>query len=123
MFAMSHWRALQWFVYCPLYASMQQRASKKQRSRIIAALNIYNALFMVGMPYFGIIILTVIGMSIPELFLLLAILNCVIATYLIASDPIVVVRFLTWVLTHSMYRVTHKNLHHLPEKGGALLGV
>lgn len=105
----------------PLYASMQQRASKKQRSRIIAALNIYNALFMVGSAILGIITLTVIGMSIPELFLLLAILNCVIATYLIASDPIVVVRFLTWVLTHSMYRVTHKNLHHLPEKGGALL--
>ena len=105
----------------PLYASMQQRASKDQRSRIIAALNIYNALFMVGSAILGIITLTVIDMSIPELFLLLAILNCIIATYLIASDPIVVVRFLTWVLTHSMYRVTHKNLHHLPEKGGALL--
>ena len=105
----------------PLYASMQQRASKEQRSRIIAALNIYNALFMVGSAILGIITLTMIDMSIPELFLLLAILNCVIATYLIATDPIVVVRFLTWLLTHSMYRVTHKNLHHLPDQGGALL--
>lgn len=105
----------------PLYALMQQRAKVDQRAQVIAALNIYNSLFMVGSAILGIVCLSVIGLSIPQLFLLLAILNMFVATYLFSQVPIFVVRFLVWILTHTMYRVTHKNLHNLPDKKGALL--
>ncbi|KJY83495.1 acyl-phosphate glycerol 3-phosphate acyltransferase [Vibrio galatheae] len=105
----------------PLYALMQQRAKVTERAQVIAALNIYNSLFMVGSAVLGIVCLSVIGMSILQLFLLLAVLNLLVTGYLFMQVPIFVVRFLTWVVTHTMYRVKHKNLHHLPEKGGALL--
>ncbi|KHA61324.1 acyl-phosphate glycerol 3-phosphate acyltransferase [Vibrio variabilis] len=105
----------------PLYALMQQRAKVNQRAQVIAALNIYNSLFMVGSAVLGIVCLTVLGMTIPQLFTLLAVMNLLVAVYLFMQVPIFVVRFLVWILTHSMYRVNHKNLHHLPEKGGALI--
>ncbi|UPQ88854.1 MFS transporter [Vibrio sinaloensis] len=105
----------------PLYALMQQRAKVTERAQVIAALNIYNSLFMVGSALLGIVCLTLIGLSIPQLFLLLAIGNLLVAGYLFFQVPIFVVRFLVWMLTHTMYRVSHKNLHHLPQKQGALL--
>ena len=105
----------------PLYAIMQQRAEAKQRSQVIAANNIYNALFMVGSAVLGIICLSVIEITIPQLFVLLAVLNLGMAVYLFLQVPIFVVRFLVWILTHTMYRVTHKNLHYLPEQGGGLI--
>ncbi|MEF1174838.1 MFS transporter [Vibrio sinaloensis] len=105
----------------PLYALMQQRAKVNQRAQVIAALNIYNSLFMVGSAVLGIVCLTVLDMTIPQLFTLLAVMNLLVAVYLFMQVPIFVVRFLVWILTHSMYRVNHKNLHHLPEKDGALI--
>ncbi|GAB2657425.1 MFS transporter [Vibrio panuliri] len=105
----------------PLYALMQQRAKATQRAQVVAALNIYNSLFMVGSAVLGIVCLSVLELSIPQLFLLLAALNLLVAVYLFIQVPIFVVRFLVWVITHTMYRVQHKNLHHLPEKGGALI--
>ncbi|WP_391087606.1 MFS transporter [Vibrio sp. NH-UV-68] len=105
----------------PLYALMQQRAKVTQRAQVIAALNIFNSLFMVGSAVLGIVCLSLLELTIPQLFLLLAILNFLVASYLFIQVPIFVVRFLLWVLTHTMYRVSHKNLHHLPEKQGALL--
>ncbi|MDC5840733.1 MFS transporter [Vibrio europaeus] len=105
----------------PLYALMQQRAKVTERAQVIAALNIYNSLFMVGSAVLGIVCLTIIELTIPQLFLLLAVLNLLVAGYLFIQVPIFVVRFLMWVITHTMYRVSHKNTQNLPEKSGALL--
>ncbi|MCG3729803.1 MFS transporter [Vibrio cincinnatiensis] len=105
----------------PLYALMQQRAKTTERAQVIAALNIYNALFMVGSALLGIVCLTLLSLTIPQLFILLALLNFLVATYLFLQVPIFVVRLLVWALTHTIYRVKHKQLHHLPEQGGALI--
>lgn len=105
----------------PLYALMQQRAKETERAQVIAGLNIFNSLFMVGSAVLGIVCLTILELSIPQLFLLLSVMNLLVAIYLCLQVPIFVVRFLVWMLTHTMYRVTHKNLHNLPQKSGALL--
>lgn len=105
----------------PLYAMMQQRAKVTERAQVIAALNIYNSMFMVCSAILGIICLTVLELSIPQFFMLLAALNLMVTCYLFYQVPVFVVRFLMWIVTHTMYRVKHKNLHHLPEQGGALI--
>ncbi|MCR9908522.1 MFS transporter [Vibrio campbellii] len=105
----------------PLYALMQHRAKETERAQVIAGLNIFNSLFMVGSAVLGIVCLSVLEMSIPQLFALLAILNFLVAAYIFLQIPIFVVRFAMWVVTHTIYRVKHKNLHHLPEHGGALI--
>ncbi len=105
----------------PLYTVIQYRAESKTCSQVIAANNIYNSLFMVASALLGIFTLSVLEMSIPSLFLLLSILNIMVAIYLFSQVPVYVVRFLVWVLTHTLYRIKRVNLHHIPKKGGALL--
>ncbi|MEC7940724.1 MAG: MFS transporter [Pseudomonadota bacterium] len=105
----------------PLYSLMQLRAKPDERAQVIAGLNIYNSLFMVGSAVMGIVCLSVLELSIPQLFVLLALLNTFVMLYLFYQVPIYAFRFFTWVVTHTMYRVKHKNLHNLPENGGALI--
>ena len=105
----------------PLYSLMQLRAKPDERAQVIAGLNIYNSLFMVGSAVMGIVCLSLLELSIPQLFVLLAMLNTFVMLYLFYQVPIYAFRFFTWVVTHTMYRVKHKNLHNLPENGGALI--
>ncbi|MFD2015046.1 hypothetical protein ACFSJQ_03000 [Vibrio olivae] len=61
---------------------MQYRSKETERAQVVAALNIYNSLFMVMSAVLGILCLSVIGLSIPQLFLLLAGLNLVVTALL-----------------------------------------
>jgi MFS family permease len=63
------------FYSVPLFAMMQQRADRQHLSRIIAANNIINAIFMVTAALLALATLNA-GMSIPQLFLLLASSSC-----------------------------------------------
>ena len=66
----------------PLYAAIQARADSRRCSRVMAALNITNALFMV-VSALSTIAFYEIGLDIPDIFALLGLLN--IAMMLIAS--------------------------------------
>lgn len=59
----------------PLYAFIQHETPQLKRARIIAALNVINALFMVVSAVTGIIVLGVLEVSIPGFFLLLSLVN------------------------------------------------
>ncbi|MBV7299567.1 MFS transporter [Enterovibrio paralichthyis] len=105
----------------PLYSMMQARAKESERSQVIAANNIYNALFMVVSAVLAIVLLGVAGLSIPAFFLVLALVNLVVAIYVGKQVPVFALRFVIWLLSHSFYRVHHRNLKNIPEQGGALL--
>lgn len=105
----------------PLYAMIQERTEEKTRARTIAAVNIMNALFMVVSAISGILFLGIFELSIPQFFLILAIMNAVVALYIHTTIPEFTMRFLIWVITHTMYRVTHKDLQKIPEEGPAVL--
>jgi len=62
----------------PLYAIMQNRSDAQVRSRIIAANNILNALFMVGGAVATMVLLEN-GWSIPSIFLMIAIATALVA--------------------------------------------
>lgn len=59
----------------PLYAFIQHETPRAKRARIIAALNVFNALFMVASALAGIAMLGLLGISIPAFFLWLSLLN------------------------------------------------
>lgn len=105
----------------PLYALLQQRAEPAQRARVIAANNIFNALFMVVSALAGIVFLTLLDLAIPEYFLILAIMNAVVALYVYSQLPEFVLRFVIYVLSHTMYRVQSRGLDHIPAEGAAVL--
>jgi 1-acyl-sn-glycerol-3-phosphate acyltransferase len=108
------------FYIVPLYALIQERSAPSHRSRIIAANNILNAVFMVASAGVAIGLLNS-GVSIPGLFLVTGILNAVIAFYIYTLVPEFLMRFLAWLLIHTMYRVDKEGLDHVPEEGGCIV--
>ncbi len=108
------------FYSVPLYALIQQRSERKQLSRVIAANNIINALFMVVASLLSIALLGV-GFSIPELFVVLALLNAVVAVYIYTLLPEFMMRFLAWILVNTIYRVRASGTEHIPDKGPAVV--
>jgi MFS family permease len=78
----------------PLQALIQHRSDAKNRAQIIAANNMLNAIFMVASAAIAILALVVIELTIPEYFLILAIMNIVVATYVYACAPEFLLRLL-----------------------------
>jgi len=108
------------FYIVPLYSLVQVRSDPGHVSRVIAANNILNALFMVVAALFGAIMLKA-GGTIPQLFLAAAILNAAVALYIYLLVPEFLMRFLAWILIHSIYRLRKQGLQNIPETGPALL--
>jgi hypothetical protein len=109
------------FYIVPLYALVQQRTEPRYRSRVIAANNILNSLFMVGAAALAILCLQWLGFSVPELLLLMAALNIGVAVYIYTLVPEFLMRFLVWLTTSTIYRIRHTGFANLPERGAALL--
>lgn len=109
------------FYIVPLYALIQSRTREDQRARVIAANNILNALFMVLSALLAMLLLGLAGLSIPELFLVISLMNVAVNVYIFKVVPEFGMRFLIWLLSHSMYRVRHHNLEAIPDEGACVL--
>ena len=79
----------------PLFALVQSRSARGEVSRVIAGNNIINALFLVAAAIFGIGLLRA-GLTIPQLFLTVAVLNALVMAYLAWRVPAFASRFLFW---------------------------
>ena len=108
------------FYSVPLYALVQERAERARLSRIVAANNILNALLMVAATAMAIGLLQA-GLSIPQLFLVLALLNLLVAAYIFTLLPEFLIRFLAWILVNTLYRIRATGLEHIPREGPAVL--
>jgi 1-acyl-sn-glycerol-3-phosphate acyltransferase len=109
------------FYTVPLYALIQQRTAVTHRSRVIAGLNILNSLFMVIAAVMAMLLLGAARFSIPELFLMTAILNAVVAVYIFSLVPEFLMRFLVWMLIHTIYRVKVTGEEHIPDRGPVII--
>jgi 1-acyl-sn-glycerol-3-phosphate acyltransferase len=108
------------FYSVPLYAMVQERANRQQLSRIIAANNILNALFMVSASIMAIAVLNM-GLTIPQLFLVLAAINAAVAVYIYTLLPEFLVRFMVWILISVLYRIRTDGEENIPHDGPAVL--
>lgn len=108
------------FYIVPLYALIQQRSDPTQRSRIIAANNIVNALFMVASAGVAIGLLSA-GLTIPQLLLATGVMNAAVAVFIYGLVPEFLMRFLAWMLVHTIYRVRARGLEHIPEDGPCIV--
>jgi 1-acyl-sn-glycerol-3-phosphate acyltransferase len=104
----------------PLYALIQSRAEPTHVARIVAANNILNALFMVASSLLAGALLAG-GVTIPQLFLITGLLNAAVAIYIFRLVPEFLLRFLAWVLAHTLYRVRTVCADRLPEHGAAVI--
>ena len=108
------------FFIVPLYALVQLRANPAHRARIIAANNIVNAFFMVIGALAAAQFLAR-GVSIPALFGVAAVCNAAGALFIFKLVPEFLLRFVVWLLVHSVYRLDKKDVERIPDTGPALL--
>ncbi len=108
------------FYSVPLYALIQSRALKTHVARIVAANNILNAVFIVAASIAAAALLAT-GMTIPQLFLVAALMNAAVAAYIYLLVPEFLLRFIAWIVVHVLYRVRSVGTDRLPESGPVVL--
>jgi 1-acyl-sn-glycerol-3-phosphate acyltransferase len=104
----------------PMYALIQLRAQPTHRARIIAANNILNALFMIASSVIAGLLLKM-GLTIPQIFLLVGLANAVVAFYIFMLVPEYLLRFVAWVASHLAYRFKIQGEENIPVAGPAIL--
>jgi 1-acyl-sn-glycerol-3-phosphate acyltransferase len=104
----------------PMYALIQIRSQPSHRARIIAANNILNALFMIASSLAA-GALVAAGVSLPVIFLLLALANAVVALYIFLLVPEYLLRFVAFVVSRIVYRFRVRGDEHIPVSGPAVL--
>jgi 1-acyl-sn-glycerol-3-phosphate acyltransferase len=106
----------------PLFALVQSRTPKQEMARVFAGLNIQNSAFIVAAAVIGLALQQVLGWSIPQVFLAVAIANLLVATWIFTIVPEFAMRFVSWLLVRTLYRLElHGIERHVPDEGPALL--
>jgi 1-acyl-sn-glycerol-3-phosphate acyltransferase len=108
------------FFIVPLFALVQSRTERDHLSRVIAGNNIINAVFLVAAAAFGLGLLKA-GLTIPQLFLVTALLNAAVTLWIFLLVPEFLMRFVDWLLISLFYRVRCEGLERIPDDGPALL--
>ncbi len=104
----------------PLFALIQTRCDPKHLSRTIGGMNILNALFMI-VATGAAMAMHALDFTIPEMFLATAILNALVAVYIFSLVPEFLIRFLAWMLIHTIHRVEVVDAERIPDEGPAVL--
>jgi 1-acyl-sn-glycerol-3-phosphate acyltransferase len=104
----------------PLYAIIQKRTHDASRSRVIAANNMVNS---IGMILSSLLMISFywLNITLPEIFMILAICNLLVATYIYSWVPEFTLRFWSWVVVHLLYRLRVSGYENIPEKGPVIL--
>ena len=104
----------------PLYAFLQVRGDPEQLSRTIAVNNIINSLFMVVAGGMSLVMIS-LDFSVQDIFKVVAVLNIIVAIYIVMVVPEFFLRLISWILVHSVYRINKQDLQNIPKEGPALL--
>ena len=108
------------FYIVPLNTMLQTRSEESHRARVIAANNIVNALFMV-VGAIGAIALLALHFSIPQIFLVLALVNLVVALYICRLLPETVIKGLFAGLLRLAYGAEVHGRENWPAPGGRMV--
>lgn len=84
------------FYIVPLFAIIQTKSLSQNVARMIAGLNIMNAFLMVLSAVFALCLLQ-LGLTTSDIFLVTALLNTVVTSYLFKKEPEFKERFLIWM--------------------------
>ncbi len=108
------------FYIVPISALLQYRPAREQKGGVLAAANLISFIgIALASVVFG-LLTTVLKLSPPQIFLVIAGLSLAAAIYLLALMPDALLRLVLWCITHSIYRSRIVGRDYIPEKGGAL---
>ena len=106
----------------PLFAFIQTRSEPSELSRTIAGTNIVNSFAIILAAVLSILAQQKLGLTIPQLFLALGIINLIVSVYIFTIVPEFAMRFLSWIVVNTLYRLNVRNVEeNIPEEGAALI--
>jgi acyl-[acyl-carrier-protein]-phospholipid O-acyltransferase/long-chain-fatty-acid--[acyl-carrier-protein] ligase len=107
--------------FVPLNAFLQQRSDESEKGRIIATNNIYNTLGMLlatGALYF---FHDRLHVSPPQIILGFGFVTLLVTVYITTVVDEFLIRFVLWMLTHTIFRIRIVGQENVPFRGPALL--
>ena len=110
------------FFVVPLFALIQGRTPASEMSRVIAGMNIQNSVFIVVAAGIGLVLQKLLGWTIPQVFLALAIANLLVAGWIFTIVPEFAMRFVAWLMVAALYKLRPRGVEeNIPEEGAALI--
>ena len=100
----------------PLYTIMQARSDEGHRSRVVAANNIMNAVYIVIAGVISALMLAA-GLTVPEVFLAVGVVNAIAAIVVMRLLPGALLKSLLAGLFRLVYGVQVRGLEHVAEAG------
>ena len=105
----------------PLNALLQQRAGREEKGQLIATNNFMNTIgiFLAAATHW--ILKAPLGLSPDTIILLIGLVTLAGTIVILCLLPDYFVRFVLWLLTHSLYRIRVVDQDNIPRHGPALL--
>jgi acyl-[acyl-carrier-protein]-phospholipid O-acyltransferase / long-chain-fatty-acid--[acyl-carrier-protein] ligase len=109
------------FFAVPLNALLQQRSGREDKGRLIATNNVFNTIGVLLASALLWMLATLLHLPADQIVLILGLLTFALTFYALYLLPDFFVRFILWVLTHTLYRIRIVGQEHIPLRGTALL--
>ncbi len=108
------------FFIVPICALLQHRPPKESKGQMLATANwlSFVGIFLASGAHY--VCTEFFGANPQTIFLMGGIITLLGAIYAIWLLPDALLRFLLWLLTHTLYRIRIEGRDHIPAKGGAL---
>lgn len=105
----------------PLNAIIQQKSRREEKGQLLATsnfMNIFGVLLATGIFW---ILRDILRLEADRIIFILGILMLIGTVYILSILPDFMVRFILWLVTHTIYRIRIVGEEYLPSKGPALL--
>lgn len=109
------------FYIVPLNTLIQQRSPSDRRGQVLAANNVLSFTAMLLGAAFLYVLRDYLMLNAAQIFVFAGLLTIIGTAYIISLLPYALVRFVIWVLTHTVYRIKTVGRENVPEEGGVLL--
>ncbi|MEM1410785.1 MAG: 1-acyl-sn-glycerol-3-phosphate acyltransferase [Pseudomonadota bacterium] len=105
----------------PLYQLLRARSAPAHRPTVMALCHGFSLVFLLIGAAFSGLLLDRLEFTAPQLFFAAAVLNAVVAIYIYTVVPEFMLRFISYLLVRSFYRVKVTGMEHVPESGPVLI--
>lgn len=107
--------------YVPLEAYLQHRSPREIRGTLLAASNFVSFAGILSSAGILFVMQDLLELTPRHTFLVFGLATVPIALYVVFLLPQATIRFVTWLASHTIYRLFVYGRENLPETGGALL--
>ncbi len=107
--------------FVPLNAYLQQRSEAGEKGRIIATNNIYNTIGMLLAAAVPWLLHDQLHMRPDRIILVFGFVTLLVTVYIVTVVDEFLIRFLLWLLTHTIFKIRIVGQENVPFRGPALL--